>query len=70
MTVTTGYTDHGMRCARAGVYRIVAYMDGPGYCAQQWFKDQWYLFPSGERMPRDIEAALCAALNIPVQGEP
>jgi hypothetical protein len=68
MNPIVGMNGHGLRYARSacGHYRITAYAEG-GYCPMQQHNGKWYLFPKQERMPAEIELALCSALNIPVQ---
>ena len=67
--VTTGTTRMGLRWARCGEYRIVAYVMPGGYSRQRVYSGRqgWRLLLPTEPMPEDVERALCAALRIEYQ---
>jgi hypothetical protein len=52
----------GLRWAKHGQYRVVAYAEG-GYCCQRHVQGPgWCLLAPGQEMPADVERALCLAL--------
>jgi hypothetical protein len=62
--VETGRTQSGLRWARSGQYRILAYAEG-GWC-EQWLNGSvgWCLFSANDAMPWGVRNRLLRALGL------
>ncbi len=64
MFIDQGESTGGLRWAKSGTWKIVAYKEG-GYCQQQWVPPiGWVLLTDQREMPDEVERALCLALGI------
>jgi hypothetical protein len=62
--VTSGRTESGLRWARSGKYRILAYAEG-GWC-EQWLNGSvgWCLFTANDAMPWGVRNRLLRVLGL------